>query len=167
MSIGKCCPYSEEKEECKYEKYWFHPNFEKCPTCERFITQKGNYARDKRMKTYEETLKLVKEGVIDLTQQEYFGTAIKLDDKYHSLYEGYAILLKKVEDVKQQLDTLYNTGLPILWESTKTEDFDCAMLQLKAMLGNIQSLVEEATLAGVVVQKIQNTLDDTKVPENE
>lgn len=35
MSIGKCCPYSDEKEECKYEKYWFHPRFDKCPTCER------------------------------------------------------------------------------------------------------------------------------------
>lgn len=35
MSIAKCCPYSEEKEECKYEKRWFHPRFDKCPTCER------------------------------------------------------------------------------------------------------------------------------------
>lgn len=131
------------------------------------MKQKGNYCENKKIRSYEETLKLVKEGVIDLTQQEYFSTIVTPDEKYHSLYEGYAILLKKVEDVKQQFDTLYNTGLPILWESTKTEDFDCAMLQLKAMLGNIQSLVEEAALAGVVVQKIQNTLDDTRLPEDE
>lgn len=38
MSIGKCCPYSDEKEECKYEKYWFHPRFDKCPTCDRAKT---------------------------------------------------------------------------------------------------------------------------------
>lgn len=159
MSIARCCPYSDEKEECKYEKHWFHPSFNKCQTCERFLKQKGDYCENKNLRTYEKTLKSVKEGTIDLT-------TAKPDEKYHSLHEGYAILLEKVEDLKQQFDMLYNTGLPILWESTKTEDFDCAMLQLKAMLCNIQSLVEEATLAGVVVQKIQNTLDDTKILED-
>lgn len=35
MSIAQCCPYSDEKEECKYERYWFHPRLDKCSTCER------------------------------------------------------------------------------------------------------------------------------------
>jgi DNA-binding phage protein len=178
MSIGKCCPYSDEKENCKFEIYYGQPRFEKCPTCERFlkkqlpdidtpkykIDERGNVIRDKKMSenvAKDKDLKLVKEGKIDLTQHEYFSATVKPDNKYHSVHEGYAFLLEKIEDVKQQFEMLYSTGLPILWESTKTEDFDCAMLQLKAMLGNIQSLIKEAAQAGMVVQKIYNTIDDT------
>lgn len=167
MSIARDCPYSGEQERCKYELDSGQPRFEKCSTCERFLKQKGNYCENKKLRTYEETLKLVREGAIDLTQQEYFSTVAKSNEKYHSLHEGYAFLLEKVEDVKRQFDILYNTRLPTIWESTKAEDFDCAMLQLKAMLHNIQYLIEEAALAGVVVQKIQNTLDDTRLPEDE
>lgn len=35
MSIARCCPYSDEKENCKYEIYSGQPKFEKCPTCDR------------------------------------------------------------------------------------------------------------------------------------
>lgn len=63
MSIAKCCPYSDEKENCKFEIYSGHPRFDKCSTCERFLKQKfpdidtskfnidenGNVLRDKRM----------------------------------------------------------------------------------------------------------------------
>lgn len=144
------------------------PYKDKITEVKQFLEElEGNYCENKKVRTYEETLKPVKEGAIDLTQQECFSTAAKLDERYHSLHEGYAILLEKVEDIKQQFDMLYGTGLPILWESTKTEDFDCAMLQLKAMLVNVQSLVEEAALAGVVIQNIQNTLDGTKLPKDE
>lgn len=35
MSIARPCPYDEDKAECKYEKRWFHPRLDKCPTCGR------------------------------------------------------------------------------------------------------------------------------------
>lgn len=61
MSIARCCPYSDEKENCKFEIYSGFPRFDKCSTCERFLKQKfpdidtskfnidenGNVLRDK------------------------------------------------------------------------------------------------------------------------
>lgn len=35
MSIVQCCPYSEEQENCKFEKYYGQPRFDKCSTCDR------------------------------------------------------------------------------------------------------------------------------------
>lgn len=35
MSLVRCCPYREEKENCKYEVYYGQPRFDKCPTCKR------------------------------------------------------------------------------------------------------------------------------------
>lgn len=73
MSITRPCPYSEEKEFCKYETYRGQPRFDKCSTCERFLKKKfpdintskfnidenGNVLRDKRMSENEYELTIV------------------------------------------------------------------------------------------------------------
>lgn len=115
----------------------------------------------------EDELKAKESSVEQLVQQEYLNTVKKTGDKYHSLYEGYAILLEKVEDILQQFKMLRKTGVPILWESVKTEDYDCAKIQVDAMLHNVYSLMKEAELAGVTIKKIQNTLGDIKLSEDE
>lgn len=115
----------------------------------------------------EDELKAKESSVEQLVQQEYLNTVKKTGDKYHSLYEGYAILLEKVEDILQQFKMLRKTGVPILWESVKTEDYDCAKIQVDAMLHNVYSLMKEAELAGVAIKKIQNTLGDIKLSEDE
>ena len=33
MSIANYCPYSKERDYCKYEIYEGHPRYDKCPTC--------------------------------------------------------------------------------------------------------------------------------------
>ena len=81
----------------------------------------------------EDELKAKESSVEQLVPQEYLNTVKKTGDKYHSLYEEYAILLEKVEDILQQFKMLRKTGVPILWESVKTEDYNCAKSQVDAM----------------------------------
>lgn len=114
----------------------------------------------------EDELKAKESSVEQLVQQEYLNTVKKTGDKYHSLYEGYAILLEKVEDILQQFKMLRKTGVPILWESVKTVDYDCSEIQVDTMLHNVNSLMKEAELAGVTIKKIQNTLGDIKISED-
>lgn len=97
--------------------------------------------------------------VHELIQAEYKNACEKFGEKYHSLHEGYAVLLEEVEEVKQQFEMLYNTGVPILWESTKTDDFDCAKLQLNAILHNTHSIMQELAQVGAVLMKIEKTLE--------
>lgn len=114
----------------------------------------------------EDELKAKESSVEQLVLQEYLNTVKKTGDKYHSLYEEYAILLEKVEDILQQFKMLRKTGVPILWESVKTEDYNCAKSQVDAMLHYMYSLMKEAELAGVTIKKIQNTLGDIKISED-
>lgn len=37
MSIARPCPYSEDKEFCKYEKYMGEPNTKMCEKCSRRV----------------------------------------------------------------------------------------------------------------------------------
>lgn len=39
MSIATYCPYSEERENCKYEIYDGQPKYDKCSTCNRYRTK--------------------------------------------------------------------------------------------------------------------------------
>lgn len=39
MSISKCCPYSIEKENCKFEIETGRPRLDKCSTCDRVKTK--------------------------------------------------------------------------------------------------------------------------------
>lgn len=105
-----------------------------------------------------ETEKLTQDSI----QAEYLNAVVNFGEKYHSLHEGYAVLLEEVEEVKQQFETLFNTGVPILWESVKTNDFDCAKLQLPAMLDNTIHTILELAQVGAVLMKMQNTLDEVK-----
>lgn len=117
-------------------------------------------------KMSEDELKAKESSVEQLVPQEYLNTVKKTGDKYHSLYEEYAILLEKVEDILQQFKMLRKTGVPILWESVKTEDYNCAKSQVDAMLHYMYSLMKEAELAGVTIKKIQDTLGDIKISED-
>lgn len=38
MSIATYCPYSEERENCKYEIYDGQPRYDKCSTCNQINT---------------------------------------------------------------------------------------------------------------------------------
>lgn len=109
-----------------------------------------------------DTEKLVNE----LIQSEYRKACEDWGEKFNSLHEGYAVLLEEVEEVKQQLEMLYNTGVPILWESTKTDDFDCAKLQLNAMLHNTHLIMQELAQVGAVLWKIGNTISPVEKTEN-
>lgn len=39
MSRARCCPYSTEEENCKFEIYAGQPSFDKCSTCDRVKTE--------------------------------------------------------------------------------------------------------------------------------
>lgn len=94
-----------------------------------------------------------------LIQAEYDNACDNWGNNYNSLHEGFAVLLEEIEEVKQQFKMLRKTGVPILWESTKTDDFDCAKLQLKSMLNNTQEVMKELAQVGAVLRKIENTLE--------
>lgn len=104
----------------------------------------------------EQTEKLVNE----LIQAEYLNAVVNFGEKFHSLHEGYAVLLEEVEEAEQQFEMLCKTGVLLLWESTKTDDFDCAKLQLNVMLHNTHSVIKELAQVGAVLMKIKNTLED-------
>lgn len=109
-----------------------------------------------------ETDKLVK----DLIQVEYKNACEKFGEKYHSLHEGYAILLEELEEAKKEFESIEPT-LKWIWEEIKI--FSQEIYSEKALLGYcknemeyVERTMKELAQVGAVLMKIKNTIGEVE-----
>ena len=72
---------------------------------------------------------------------------------YHSLHEGYAVLLEEVEEAEDDL-RLINNNLGLLWQSIKSNDLNDTVL-LTDIEGTAQLLALEAIQIAAVCAKFK------------
>lgn len=99
--------------------------------------------------------------VNDLIQAEYENACEKFGEKYHSLHEGYAVLLEEQEEVENELNKL-KSKYQTLWKGVKepnTIDFD---FLLSGALTNTIDQIKELAQVGAVLMKIKNTIDEVE-----
>lgn len=109
-----------------------------------------------------ETDKLVK----DLIQVEYKNACEKFGEKYHSLHEGYAILLEELEEAKKEFESIEPT-LNWIWEEIKifSQEFyskETLLDYCKKEMWYVERTVKELAQVGAVLKKIQNTIDEVE-----
>ena len=73
--------------------------------------------------------------------------------EYHSLHEGYAVLLEKVEEAEQDFDYIKN-HLALMWDDTKENSSDFVKASARAIAINAVELAKEAVQIGAVARKI-------------
>lgn len=96
-----------------------------------------------------------------LIQAEYKNACEKFGDKYHSLHEGYAILLEEVEEVKAETDDLPR-GCADIWTCIKyplSHGEKEIIKLLPYMESCVKCSIKELAQVGAVLQKIKNTLE--------
>jgi hypothetical protein len=104
-----------------------------------------------------ETEKLVNE----LIQAEYKNACEKFGEKYHSLHEGYAILLEEVEEAKESYADV-DTYLEELWKGIRGWKLFDKEICLNKLLVDTQNAMKELAQVSAVLQKIQNTINEVK-----
>lgn len=104
-----------------------------------------------------ETEKLVN----DLIQAEYKNACENFGEKYHSLHEGYAVLLEEVEEVEREMSFL-KRWLENCWESIKSEN-KCYQNECIEQLEICNTnAMKELAQVGAVLLKLKNTLEVKK-----
>lgn len=104
-----------------------------------------------------ETGKLVNE----LIQAEYKNACKDWGDKYHSLHEGYAVLLEEVEEVNEDMIRI-RFSLEDFWKWIKQDtkinpkDIDIVIEEY------LKYCISELAQVGAVLMKIKNTVGEVK-----
>lgn len=106
--------------------------------------------------------------VKDLIQAEYENACEQAKkefndnyiDRYHSLYEGYAILKEEVEEVFTETKEL-ESGVEMLWDFIKSSLItkEEMIKVLPFINASIKCAIKELAQIGAVFMKIQNTLE--------
>lgn len=109
-----------------------------------------------------ETEKLVNE----LIQAEYKNACEKWGDKYHSLHEGYAVLLEEVEEaIKEMKELIYNKKR--IWYYLKDYNPKAVSICLEQSMGLgegcVENAMKELAQVGAVLMKIENTISEMKI----
>lgn len=98
-----------------------------------------------------------------LIQAEYNNACDKFGEKYHSLHEGYAVLLEEVEEVKSEISFL-DMFQKDLWRSIK---WDSGIERsLKQTTEHYLSAIKELAQVGAVLMKMQNTISEVEENDN-
>ena len=104
--------------------------------------------------------------VNELIQAEYKNACDNFGEKYHSLHEGYAVLLEEVEEVEPNISSL-KENVSMLWKYIKKNDWEVVTLKsIENSLYYMNNAIKELAQVGAVLMKIKNTLeksDDTNV----
>lgn len=106
----------------------------------------------------EQTEKLTQE----LIQAEYKNACEKFGDKYHSLHEGYAVLLEEVEEVEQE-KKLLDLNIASIWYRIKQNELNKD--DIKQALNHMMYTMQELAQVGAVFMKMQNTIVEEVVEE--
>ena len=106
-----------------------------------------------------ETEKLVN----NLIQAEYENACEKFGEKYHSLHEGYAVLLEEVEEVEENIEHL-KEEVYFMWKCIKRNNVKYGFSEsLKDSFDIfIQNAIKELAQVGAVLMKIKNTFGDVE-----
>lgn len=72
---------------------------------------------------------------------------------YHSLHEGYAVLLEEFEEAEQDFDYMKN-HLAMLWDNVKLDDTTTVKANARAIAFDAASLAKEACQIAAVARKI-------------
>lgn len=105
----------------------------------------------------QKTEKLVQE----LIQAEYKNACDNFGEKYHSLHEGYAVLLEEVEEANEDM-TRIKYSLEDFWKWIKQDtkinpkDIDIVIEEY------LKYCISELAQVGAVLMKIKNTLEKDK-----
>ena len=102
--------------------------------------------------------------VNELIQAESRNAVVNFGEKYHSLHEGYAILLEEIEEAKKEFESIEHT-LMLIWEEIKI--FSQEIYSEKALLRYcknemkyVERTIKELAQVGAVLMKIQNTSEN-------
>lgn len=96
-----------------------------------------------------------------LIQAEYKNACEKFGETYHSLHEGYAILLEEVEEAKESFADV-DTYLEELWKGIRGWKLFDKEICLNKLLADTQNAMKELAQVGAVLMKIQNTLGEVE-----
>lgn len=99
-----------------------------------------------------ETDKLVNE----LIQAEYKNACEQFGEKYHSLHEGYAVLLEEVEEVKEQTRKL--RLIKVIWNEIKDNNKIKLYKLLDLMEIGVICAIKELAQVCAVLMKIEKTI---------
>lgn len=97
----------------------------------------------------------------DLIQAEYKNACEKFGEKYNSLHEGYAFLLKEMEEVEMYIKRLKN-DIDSMWSYIKSKENKTKFI--KYYVDNCfdvftNNSIKELAQVGAVLMKIKNTLE--------
>lgn len=104
-----------------------------------------------------ETEKLVNE----LIQTEYKNACEKFGEKYHSLHEGYAVLLEEIEESENEFTRIKST-LSFLWANIKYGKAQMIEQNLDILQKYTQNAMKELAQVGAVLMKIKNTISEVE-----
>lgn len=96
--------------------------------------------------------------VNELINAEYLNAVVNYGEKYHSLHEGYAILLEEVEEVKERI-TQIDEWLESYWVCVKLNVKNLSKQKLEEIHTNTILAISELAQVGAVLQKIKNTFE--------
>ena len=94
-----------------------------------------------------------------LIAEEYNNAKKEYGDKYHSLHEGYAVLLEEVEEVNEEKKLLDNIVSEI-WYKTKQNELE--KKDVEQALCQVMYTIQELAQVGAVLIKNINTLEQGK-----
>ena len=94
-----------------------------------------------------------RQNVQDAVLAELANAVRNYGADYHSLHEGYAVLLEEVEEAEDDLH-LINNNLGLLWQSIKSNDLNDTVL-LTDIEGTAQILALEAVQIAAVCAKFK------------
>lgn len=106
----------------------------------------------------EQTVKLVDK----LIKAEYKNACEKFGNKYHTLHEGYAILLEELEEVEDEHKDL-KIWVDKFWEAIKNDSsYNEESEYVAKMLEEVYYTILELAQVGAVLYKIRNIIDEVK-----
>lgn len=100
--------------------------------------------------------------VTDLIQAEYKNACDNFGEKYHSLHDGYAVLLEELEEAEYGHKDL-KIWVDEFWEAIKNDSYyneksEC----VSKMLEEVYYTISELAQVGAVLYKTRNTIDGVK-----
>ena len=73
--------------------------------------------------------------------------------EYHSMHEGFAVLLEEVEEAEKELDYIKN-HMAMFWDNVKTDDTELAKANVRSVAFDAVQLAKEACQIAAVARKI-------------
>lgn len=97
--------------------------------------------------------KMTEQKINEAVSLELNNACKTYGSKYHSLHEGYAVLLEEVEETKQELEYVLN-NLSELWNDTKVNDELSVKADARFIAFGAVQLAMEAVQVAAVARKI-------------